>query len=365
MLRINNLISKRKGELSDLFQTLEFNDRLKNLTSKELFSLVRSQSDDTTTDFIKIMEVHAEELHTNGKYTNAEHFKSTISKIKSYVGNTVLDCKDVNLDFIKGFEQHYLNESTYRHGKTQKKCLNGLAPHLRRVRVIINKLITAGILSENQSPFKKYTIRTEKTEKRSLTIEQISKIKNLSLEEGSILWHARNYFMMSFYTQGASLTDLARLTVNDINDGIIRYRRAKTNQPITVHVSEQLRNIIDIYLSRGKSGTYILPIIKASSTKEKQILRDIHSALIRINQSLRDIAGLADIEAKYLSTYWARHSYANNLKKRNVPIEAISQSLGHGNLKTTEIYLGELDTKVIADYNKELFSELEATLSKA
>ena len=60
-----------------------------------------------------------------------------------------------------------------------------------------------------------------------------------------------------------------------------------------------------------------------------------------------------------LTTYVARHSFATILKRSGAPIEFISESLGHQDLKTTENYLDsfEDDTKlkyqnILLDFNK-------------
>lgn len=40
-----------------------------------------------------------------------------------------------------------------------------------------------------------------------------------------------------------------------------------------------------------------------------------------------------------LTSYTFRHSWATTAKYRGVPIEMISESLGHKSIKTTQIYL--------------------------
>jgi site-specific recombinase XerD len=49
-----------------------------------------------------------------------------------------------------------------------------------------------------------------------------------------------------------------------------------------------------------------------------------------------------------LTTYVARHSYATVLKKSGVNVALISETLGHTDLKTTQIYLDSFDNEQIA-----------------
>lgn len=64
------------------------------------------------------------------------------------------------------------------------------------------------------------------------------------------------------------------------------------------------------------------------------------------NKDLKAIAELADIE-KSVTSYVARHSFANCLKQKGVATDVISESLGHQNMAITQAYLKELDTSVV------------------
>ena len=48
-----------------------------------------------------------------------------------------------------------------------------------------------------------------------------------------------------------------------------------------------------------------------------------------------------------LTTYVARHTYATVLKRSGVNIGIISESLGHSDLKTTQIYLDSFENSEI------------------
>lgn len=64
-------------------------------------------------------------------------------------------------------------------------------------------------------------------------------------------------------------------------------------------------------------------------------------------RSLAQIAGLAGIE--HLTTYVARHTYATVLKRAGVNIAIISETMGHSDIKTTQIYLDSFENTQIAD----------------
>ena len=55
-----------------------------------------------------------------------------------------------------------------------------------------------------------------------------------------------------------------------------------------------------------------------------------------------------------VTTYTARHSCATVLKRSGAPIEYISESLGHKDLKTTENYLDSFEDEARKEYSKRL-----------
>ena len=54
-------------------------------------------------------------------------------------------------------------------------------------------------------------------------------------------------------------------------------------------------------------------------------------------------------------TYAARHSFAMTLKEQNVPIEMISELLGHKSIKTTQIYLRSFSLGKMTEVNSACF----------
>jgi integrase len=59
-----------------------------------------------------------------------------------------------------------------------------------------------------------------------------------------------------------------------------------------------------------------------------------------------------------LTTYVGRHSRGSAAKTSNIPISVISESMGHDNETTTQIYLASLDTSVIDQANAKILKKL-------
>jgi integrase len=69
----------------------------------------------------------------------------------------------------------------------------------------------------------------------------------------------------------------------------------------------------------------------------------------KMNEYLKEIADLCGIEKK-LTSHIARHTFATTVTLLNgVPIESVSNMLGHTNIRTTQHYAKILDMKLSED----------------
>ena len=59
-----------------------------------------------------------------------------------------------------------------------------------------------------------------------------------------------------------------------------------------------------------------------------------------------------------LTTYVARHSWASIAKSKNVPVNVISDALGHDSIATTQIYLATIDASTIDKANEIIVKDL-------
>jgi integrase len=193
------------------------------------------------------------------------------------------------------------------------------------------------------------------TEKRALEAGDIRRILELELPKDEVLFRYRNYFICSFFLYGMNFTDMAYLQVNNIIDGRIRFRRKKTGKLYDIKITDQLQEILDIYLKGKSKEDYIFPVIKRQDPAKQE--REINWERQRYNRGLKKIQKLCAIEQK-LTTYVSRHSFATQAMLHNIPLEAISAMLGHSKLNTTQIYLRSLPTRILDDYNERLIAAI-------
>jgi len=68
--------------------------------------------------------------------------------------------------------------------------------------------------------------------------------------------------------------------------------------------------------------------------------------LKHVNKALHEWSRLLGLKIE-LTTYVARHTFATVLKRSGVNIAIISESLGHSDLSTTQIYLDSFENSQI------------------
>ena len=84
-----------------------------------------------------------------------------------------------------------------------------------------------------------------------------------------------------------------------------------------------------------------------------RIYNRVHKVIGHVNSNLKRIAEMAGLKVN-LTTYVARHTFATVLKRSGVNIAIISESLGHSDLETTQIYLDSFDNSQIDEAMKNL-----------
>ena len=79
----------------------------------------------------------------------------------------------------------------------------------------------------------------------------------------------------------------------------------------------------------------------------------IHKVIGKVNPCLAEIGKMAGLET-HLTTYTARHTFATVLKRSGVNIAIISESMGHSDIATTQIYLDSFENSQIDEAMKNL-----------
>ena len=143
-----------------------------------------------------------------------------------------------------------------------------------------------------------------------------------------------------------NFTDQLHLEWNQIGGNKINYNRSKTKGNFNITILPPVRNILDYYKENSLATKYVFPILLKDEMTPIQIENRKHKTRKQYNKDLKEIAFHCEIDTN-LTSYVARHSFANSLKQLGVATDVISEALGHQNLAVTQAYLKDLDSSVI------------------
>jgi len=338
---LNNLLLSEVAKAQEIINRLHYKGELDFLSMKQLKAKIVRKS--KYESFFEYGLEIAKDLRTAQRFGTARNYEGIISILKVFNKQKNLKFNELNLDFLKRFEQFHLAKS----GNTQ----NGLASYMRTIKAIYNKGIKDDIIEREYYPFLKYQIKTNPTEKRAIKVESIKKILELKLTKEHSLFHYRNYFLLSYLTMGMSYIDMAFLRKRDIVDDRIKFQRKKTSKIYDIKITDQMKVFLKFYISKKNQNDFILPVVKRD-TLELQY-KDAQWGLKRYNKGLKEIANLCSIEER-LTSYVSRHSFATHALFKNIPLAAISAMLGHSKLSTTQIYLKSLPSNTLDEYQEQL-----------
>ena len=115
---------------------------------------------------------------------------------------------------------------------------------------------------------------------------------------------------------------------------------------------EMIHRLRNSQPSRPDCPDYLFDILSGDKKrKDERAYREYQSALRRFNNHLKSLARALHLTSP-VTSYTIRHSWATTAKFRGVPIEMISESLGHKSIKTTQIYLKGFELKERTEVNR-------------
>ncbi|WP_159950877.1 site-specific integrase [Polaribacter septentrionalilitoris] len=236
--------------------------------------------------------------------------------------------KDLDLKFIQDLEYFFKTELNLKQATVYRS--------IQRVKKIIQFAISENYLKKD--PFHFYKNKKFKTVIIYLTDKELKRLEQHNFSQKR-LQQVKDLFIFCCYT-GLAYTEMSTLTSNNIEIGFddkewIQMIRKKTNKKISIPVLPKAKEILDKYNNK-------LPTISNQ----------------KFNSYLKEISELIGIDKK-LTHHTARKTFATTvLLFNNVPMEIVSELLGHSNMNITQSHYGKIVqskvSKEIINLNKKL-----------
>jgi integrase len=236
--------------------------------------------------------------------------------------------EELSLQFLNDFE-YYL--------KTEKKQAQiTINKTIQRLRTPIKQAISEGYL--NRDPFMMHQTRKVHKEVVFLTINELKTFEETTFQQRRLQF-VQNLFIFCCYT-GLAYNEMSNLRKQHIQVGFdgmnwIQMKREKTQRQISIPLLPKAQEIIDKYITEKE-----LLFPKISNQK--------------FNSYLKEIADIIGIE-KRITHHIARKTFASTvLLYNNVPMEIVSELLGHSNMSITQESYGKVVQRKVSEEMKKL-----------
>lgn len=338
---INSQLNLIKNQINQVFLYLQINNseftvddiytKFKGNTPKKEFGVLEVYE----LFNIRILKLIGRDLQkvTYKKYI--ESFVHLKSFIKAYYKANDIKLKDLKLNFLNEYE-YFL--------KTQKELEQStINKAIQRFRKVIQFALEQEYIDKN--PFIGYKAKRLQKEVIYLSDDELKSLENYDFSQ-TRLQQVKDLFVFCCYT-GLAFKEMSNLKPEHIVKGFdgnkwIKMNREKTSKPLMIPLLPKALDMINKY----QNEEILLPVISNQ----------------RFNSYLKEIADIVGLK-KNLTHHIARKTFASTVLLFNdVPMEVVSELLGHSKISTTQDYYAKIVNKKLSETMKGLSERLNEKL---
>lgn len=241
--------------------------------------------------------------------------------------------EELSLQFLDDFDYYLKTEK-----KQEQITINKT---IQRLRTPIKQAISEGYL--DRDPFILHKSKTVRKTVIFLSTEELKTLEEAVLQQKRLSM-IQDLFIFCCYT-GLAYYEMAHLEKKHIQIGFdsvnwIQMKREKTQRMISIPILSKAQEIIDKYAT---DSIRIFPPISNQ----------------KFNSYLKEIADITGID-KRLTHHIARKTFASTVLLYNdVPMEIVSELLGHSNMTITQESYGKVVQKKVSEAIKNLAQKLK------
>ncbi|SNB22459.1 Integrase family protein [Flavobacterium psychrophilum] len=336
--QINTQLSLIKQEINQAFLFLQV--QKKQFDVDDIYLKYKGEDAKQAKTLIEVFTIHNTKMNalvgieytksTYSKFTEAKQHIEDFLMYQNKKKNILLE--DISLKFLQDFDYYLKTKKSFKQITINKS--------IQRVRKIIKLAIAEGFLFTD--PFLLYKPKKVINNVTYLTTEELFELENHTFSQPR-LDQVRDMFVFCCYT-GLPYQEMANLTKKNIvkkfDDKLwIDMYRQKTKKQLSVPLLPKAIEIITKYQNENR----LLPII----TNQK------------FNSYIKEIAEIIGIEKK-LTHHIARKTFATTVLLYNdVPMEIVSELLGHSKISTTQDHYAKVVQKKVSEHILTLGKKLD------
>ena len=338
---INSQLNLIKNQINQVFLYLQINNS--EFTVDDIYTKFKGNTPKKELGVLEVYELFNIRIYkligrdlkkvTYRKYI--ESFVHLKSFIKAYFKANDIKLKDLKLNFLNEYE-YFL--------KTQKGLEQStINKAIQRFRKVIQFALEQEYIDKN--PFIGYKAKRLQKEVIYLTEDELKSLENYDFSQ-TRLQQVKDLFVFCCYT-GLAFKEMSNLKPDHIVKGFdgnkwIKMNREKTSKPLMIPLLPKALDMINKY----QNEEVLLPLISNQ----------------RFNSYLKEIADIVGLK-KNLTHHIARKTFASTVLLFNdVPMEIVSELLGHSKISTTQDYYAKIVNKKLSETMKDLSERLNEKL---
>lgn len=267
-------------------------------------------------------------LKEEGRFSTAKSYQDAMNSFIRFSEKVYIPYSYMNRETLRHYENYLEGHDCSR---------NTISTYMRRLRCIYNMAVEKGEAVYVPYLFRDVYTGIESKRKKSLSIEEQHKLMAAPVNDDRLRQTQLAVCLMYQYG-GMAFVDFAHLKVDNIKKGVLDYRRQKTGSPMRMEMLKSAEVMREKLGSMSPCmGRYLFSFLCGLNDGYAEY-KEYNNALAKFNRDLKALGKATGVKSD-LTSYSIRHSFAMTLKDTGVPIEMISELLGHKSIKTTQIYL--------------------------
>lgn len=358
LIELEQWNAKSQTILKKYPKAVQYNYQLEEIKSKLLtsFLICVSKKEPFTAS-----EIYNQYIGKQDKKIEAvvSYYRLYLSRLKKLVGLQIKENTYTKFVYVGNHLEAYIKlefKKDFPLGELQENFINGFIYYLvvekrqapvtinktiQRFRTAIKQAVLEGYLEKD--PFMAHKARKVRKEVVFLDTEELKKLENYEFKQKRLAI-IQDLFIFCCYT-GLAYNEMNGLEKRNIQIGFdgnnwIRMVREKTQREISIPILPKAQIIIDKYCNEPKK---VFPVVSNQT----------------FNSYLKEIAAIIGIE-KTLTHHIARKTFASTILLYNdVPMEIVSELLGHSSMAITQESYGKIVQKRIAETMSDLSKRLK------
>jgi integrase len=324
---LNSQLSLIKTKINRAFLFLQVKEE--NFNVEDIYSKYKGEKRTKEYNTIEFFNRYLEKLKKlvgiDIQHKTWKKFEHVRNDVKSFIkwqhNRTDYPLKDLKLQFLVDFE-YYLKTERLLGQVTVNKAI-------QRFKKPISIAVAEGCLVRD--PFAMHKFKRVKKEIVFLSPEELKALEAHKFSQPK-LQLVQYLFVFSCYT-GLAYNELMNLKQSNIIKGFdgnlwVKMKREKTSKELSIPLLPKALGILKKYPNEAM----VFPRISNQ----------------KYNSYLKEVADLVGIE-KRLTTHMARRTFASTVLLYNdVPMEIVSELLGHSNMKVTQESYGKVVQKKVS-----------------